>query len=138
MATPQPFTTPPFKNGIVREAAVDQLIVPQDSVQMAVNVHIDRIGAVMRRPGITKLDDTISSDDPILGMGAFRNNAGTIKAVLAKADTNIYANTGSGWNTVRTGLTSGTTRARFTNLVDYTFMVDGNTVAGGSALQTWP
>ena len=133
----QTFTLPELKNGIVREAAVDEFIVPKDSVELAINMHFDRIGAVMRRPGVTKLGDTISSGNPVLGMGVFRNNAGTVHAALAKVDTVVYANTGSGWTSVRTGLTAST-KARFTTFADYVYMVNGNnTNNNGAALGTW-
>jgi hypothetical protein len=133
----QRFALSDFKNGIVREAAVDELLVPKDSVELAINMHFDRIGAVVRRPGLTKLGETISSGNPVLGMGFYRNNAGTTFAALAKVNTDVYANTGSGWSSVRPSLTAGL-KARFTNFVDYTFMVDGNaTVSGSSVLKTW-
>ena len=125
-----------YKYGVVREAAVDEMLVPSDSVELAINLHFDRIGAVVSRPGITALGGTIDSG-AVLGLGVYRNNAGSTYAALAKVGTSVYANTGSGWNPVRTGLSSSTTKARFTNLVDYTFMVDGNSAAGGSVLQTW-
>lgn len=131
----EPFKTPMYQNGVVREAAVDQTLVPQDAVEMAINVHFDRIGAVITRPGITQLGASLGSG-AVLGMGNYRNNAGTVFAALAKSDTLVKAYTGSSWDTVRSGLSS-TTKARFTNLVDYAFMVDGNSAAGGSALQTW-
>lgn len=121
----------PIKNGIVREAAVDQSLSPQDSVEFALNVEFDSIGAITRRKGLTRLGSQQSGD--VLGMGFYRNNAATTYATLAKIAGTVYANTGSGWNSVRTSL-GAATKARFTNLVDYTFMVDGNT---GSACSTW-
>src|SRR3990167_3787584 len=130
------FKTPMYKYGVVREAAVDEMLVPSDSVELAINLHFDRIGAVVSRPGFTALGGTIDSG-AVLGLGVYRNNAGSTYAALAKVGTSVYANTGSGWNPVRTGLSSSTTKARFTNLVDYTFMVDGNSADGGSVLQTW-
>ncbi len=122
------------KNGIVREAAVDESLSPADSVELAINVHFDRIGAVTRRDGLTRLGSQITAGTAVLGMGFFRNNAGTIFAGLAKVGTVVYANTGSGWTSVRTGLTAAG-KARFTNLVDYAFMVNGN---GNEVAASWP
>ena len=127
------FTIPPFKNAVVREAAVDETLVPQDSVELAINGHFDRIGAFTTRNGLTLLGNQISAGNAVLGLGNYRNNAGTVFAALAKVNTDVYANTGSGWSSVRSGLTANL-KARFTNFVDYTFMVDGNT---GAALKTW-
>lgn len=114
---------PSIKNGIVREASVDQSLSPQDSVELAINVNFDSIGAITRRDGLTRFGTQQSGS--VNGMGFFRNNAATIHAALAKINTDVYANIGSGWTSVRSGLTVSS-KARFTNLVDYTFMVNGN------------
>ncbi|MBT9168392.1 MAG: hypothetical protein DDT19_01737 [Syntrophomonadaceae bacterium] len=124
-------STPGFKNAVVREDAVDQSLSPQDSVEFALNVHFDSIGAITRREGLTRLGAQQAS--VILGMGVYRNNAGSTYAALAKSGTAVFANTGSGWTSVRTGLTV-TSRARFTNLVDHTFMVNGN---ANQVCSTW-
>lgn len=131
------FPIPPFQNAVVREAAVDEGLVPQDSVELAINGHFDRIGAFTTRKGIELLGAQIAAGNSVLGMGNYRNNAGTIFAALAKVNADVYANTGSGWSSVRSGL-GASTKARFTNLVDYAFMVNGNSAAGGSGLATWP
>jgi len=124
---------PPYQNGIVREAAVDESLVPQDSVELAVNMNFDRIGAITRRPGTTRLGDQLIDNKAILGMGVYRNNAGTSYAALAMIDTVVKAWQGSGWANVRTGLTSGS-KARFTNFVDYVFMVNGH---ANEVCSTW-
>jgi len=121
-------TLPNTQQGIVREAAVDSFISPKESCELALNVHFDRVGAIQARGGQTRLGNAMSAS-PVLGMGNYRNNAGTVYAALAKADSNVYANTGSGWSSARDGLTA-TSKARFTNLVDYVFMVNGNANEG--------
>lgn len=121
-----------FQSGVVREAAVDEALAPLDSVEWAVNLHFDRLGAVQTRSGLTLLGAGMGSA-PVLGMGFYRNNAGTVYAGLAKVNTDVYANTGAGWSSVRSGLTASS-KARFTNFVDYTFMVNGN---GNEACRTW-
>lgn len=124
-------TQQPLKNGIVREAAVDQSLSPQDSVEFALNVEFDSIGAITRRKGLTRLGTQQSGQ--ALGLGFYRNNAGTTYAALAKVNSDVYAYTGSSWSSVRSGL-GAATKARFTNLVDYAFMVDGN---AGSVASSW-
>jgi hypothetical protein len=113
-----------YNNGIVREAAIDSSLIPQNTLEMALNMSFDTIGAVKLRSGLTLLGSQISNGVPILGMANYRNNAGTNYKALAKAGTVVYSYDGSSWNSVRTGLTS-TSKARFTNFVDYTFMVNG-------------
>jgi hypothetical protein len=110
---------------MVREAAVDEVLSPQDSIELSVNLHFDRIGAVTLRQGVALLGAQITAGTPILGMTNYRNNAGTVFQALAMIGTTVKAYAGSSWSSVRTGLVSGS-RARFTSLVDYVFMVNGH------------
>lgn len=121
------------QNGIVREAAVDELMVPENTVQEAVNLHFDRIGAVTLRKGLTLLGSQIADGTAVLGIGNYRNNAGTTYRALAKVGTAVYAYNGSSWSAVRSGL-GASTKARFTNFIDLTYMVNGN---AGSGVQTY-
>lgn len=127
------FPIPAYKNMIVREAAVDQGLSPEDSVQMAVNLHGDRIGAITSRLGTTRLGSQISAGSSILGLGTYRNNAGTIYAPLAMVGNTVKAYQALVWGNIRTGLVSGS-KARFTNFVDYTFMVNGHS---NDAVASW-
>jgi len=123
----------PIQNGIVREAAVDSLLVPQNTCQFALNLNFDRIGAIQSRNGITALGSVISAGNSVLGMTNYRNNAGTIYQLLANINGSVHAYNGSSWGSIRSGLTP-TAKARFTNFVDYTFMVNGN---GNQACQSY-
>lgn len=127
------FPLPQYQSGVVREAAVDEMLAPVDSVEWALNVHFDQIGAVQTRKGLTRLGSQISAGNPILGMGFYRDNAGTTFAALAKINTEVYAYSGSSWTSVRASLTASS-KARFTNFVDYTFMVNGHL---NEIVQTW-
>jgi len=109
--------------GIVREKAVDETMTSPDSVELAINLNFDRIGAVELRKGCTLLGTRLSSSS-IQGMALYRNNAGTIYKPLAKSGGSVYAYDGS-WSEVRTSL-SASSKARFTNFIDLTYMVDGN------------
>ncbi len=40
--------------GVIRTAQLDDTVTPQNSVQLAVNMNFDRIGAIQTRPGITQ------------------------------------------------------------------------------------
>jgi len=127
------FTIPPFQNGIVREAAVDESLAPQDSVQLSINLHFDRVGAASTRPGLTLLGEQILAGSPVLGLGLYRNNAGTSYAALAMIDSTVKAYDGASWANVRTALTVGS-KARFTSFVDYIIMVNGKS---NQAVASW-
>lgn len=116
---------PAIQNGIIRTSAVDDTLVPLNTCGFALNVNFDSIGSFTTRKGLTSVGATVEANKPILGMTNYINNAGTNYKLLAKADNNVYAYDGSSWSSVRSGLTASS-KARFTNFVDYTFMVNGN------------
>ena len=118
--------------GIVREVAVDEVATSPESVELAINCNFDRIGALQTRNGLTTLGAQIASG-AVLGMENYRNNAGTTYGLLAKISSVVYNFNGTNWSSVRTGL-STTSKARFTNFLDLTYMVDGNT---GSSVVTF-
>ncbi len=118
--------------GIVREAAVDEVATSPESVELAINVNFDRVGAIQTRKGLTILGAQIAGS-AVLGMENYRNNAGTTYGLLAKVSSVVYNFNGSNWSSVRTGL-SVTSKARFTNFLDLTYMVDGN---AGSVVSTF-
>lgn len=123
---------PNITKSIIREAVVDSSLSPPDSVELLINLHTDSLGALTLRKGLTLLGASIGSV-PVLGIGNYRNNAGTNYKALAAVGTEIYAFDGTSWSSVRSGLTSQS-RVRFTNLVDYIFMVNGN---GNQGLGTY-
>ena len=57
--------------GIVRTAALDDTIAPEDSVQLAVNMNFDRVGAIQTRPGVTNYADSIT--EQINNFGVLKN-----------------------------------------------------------------
>ena len=116
---------PFFKDGVIRESAIDEVLALPTSVDLAVNGHFDRIGAITTRLGTTLIGSQVEADKPILGMANYINNAGDKYRLLAKADTNVYAYDGSSWTSVRSSISS-TGKARFTNFIDLTYMVNGN------------
>lgn len=129
MSTPVPIQVD-YLSGLVREAAVGQFLAPQSSVEFVLNFHFDRISEAQTRKGTTLLGSQVSGS-AIRGMGFFRNNAGTIFAALANTGGSVFAYSGTSWSSVRSGLTA-TSKARFTNLVDYIFMVNGT-----DAIRSW-
>ena len=130
--TSNKITLSPITKGMVREKVVDSFLSPLDSCEFSMNLHTDQIGALALRKGLTLLGAGIGSS-PVLGMGNYRNNAGTNYKALAKVVGDIYSFDGTSWSSVRSNLNT-TSKARFTNLVDYIFMVNGN---GNEVLQTY-
>jgi len=126
---------PAPQNGIVRPAAVDESVAVPESVDLAVNLDFDRIGAATRRKGVERLGSQITAGESILGMGSYRNNLGTIYAPIVKIDSAVKAYQSGSWGNIRTGLNANT-KARFAYLVDLAFMVDGSS-SDGSAVQSW-
>jgi len=116
---------PQIQNGVIRSSAVDDTLVPQNTCGFALNINFDVIGAFQTRQGLTKIGETVEAGKPVLGMTNYRNNAGSNYKLLAKIDADVYAYNGSSWSSVRNNLTTGS-KARFTNFVDYVFMVNGN------------
>lgn len=118
------FSLPPYSKGIIREAAVDSSLSPVDSLELSLNLHGDTIGAMKLRKGMTLLGSNLGAS-PVLGIGNYRNNAGTTYRALALMGTALYHFDGSSWSSIRTSLVSGS-KMRYTNFVDYTFMVNGS------------
>ena len=124
---------PLYRSGMIREEAVDQMLVPETSLEFAMNLDFDSLGAVKLRKGLTILGSQIGSSTPVLGIGNYRNNAGTTFSALANVLNDVYHYQGSSWVSVRSGLTSGG-KADFANFIDLTYMVNGN---GNQACQTY-
>ncbi len=57
--------------GVIRTAQLDDTIAPANSVQLAVNMNFDRVGAIQTRLGVTQYADTIA--DAINSYGSLRN-----------------------------------------------------------------
>ncbi len=62
---------PYAKEGVIRTAQLDDTVAPEDSVQLAVNMNFDRVGAIQTRPGVTSYADVLT--DGINSYGSLRN-----------------------------------------------------------------
>jgi hypothetical protein len=58
--------------GVIRTAALDDTVSPENSVQLAVNMNFDRVGAMQSRPGVTSYADQLA--DAINSFGTLRNS----------------------------------------------------------------
>jgi hypothetical protein len=72
LATIQDIKIPYPTEGVIRTAQLDDTVAPADSVQLAVNLNFDRVGAVQTRPGVTSYADDLV--DAINNYGTLRNS----------------------------------------------------------------
>jgi len=137
-----PVSRQSLKSGLITVGAVSENNYPIDAVLESLNFHFDTIGEMTLRKGTTLLGNSLSSGN-ILGLYNFRDSgAGTNNQLIMVHGTTAYYLVGSTWTSKRTGLTSGS-KARFSTLLDYVFMVNGteatavwNGVAGDSFVTT--
>lgn len=57
--------------GIIRTAQLDDTVTPENSVQLAVNMNFDRIGAIQSRPGVTQFATQL--DGEVENFGTLNN-----------------------------------------------------------------
>lgn len=57
--------------GVIRTAQLDDTVSPSNSVELAVNMNFDRVGAIQTRPGVTSYADDLT--DAINNFGTLRN-----------------------------------------------------------------
>lgn len=72
--------------GVVRTAQLDDTIAPEDSVQLAVNMNFDRVGATQTRLGVTNYADSLVEEI---------NNFGTLKNSLITNGYNSISRVGA-------------------------------------------
>jgi hypothetical protein len=114
--------------GVIRSAQLSDNVCPENSVQLAINMHFDRIGSITTRPGVSTYATTLSGSVTSLGTLNILNST---KRLFAQVGTTISAWNGTVWTSVRT--TTVTTKARFSQFLNRVWMVNGN---GGDSPQT--
>lgn len=63
---------PYASEGVIRTAQVDDTVSPENSVQLAVNMNFDRVGAIQTRQGVEQYADDLA--DSIKNFGTLRNS----------------------------------------------------------------
>lgn len=58
--------------GVIRTAQLDDTVAPANSVQLAVNMNFDRVGAIQTRPGVTSYADSLA--ESISNYGTLNNS----------------------------------------------------------------
>jgi hypothetical protein len=108
--------------GVIRSAQLDDTICPENSVQLAVNMNFDRVGAVTTRLGASTF--TTARSGSITSFGTL-NIQGGIKRLYSQVGTDISVWNGvmSGWVSVRTCTVS--TKARYSQWLNKIYMVNG-------------
>lgn len=106
----------------MRQAAVDDDLIPNEAVTEAMNVHFDRIGATVVRPGLAALGATVLTTRPCTGL----HNAlsGTALSVFSNGSSaTIYSYSGSAWGVSLDGGTASV-RIRFVDFGSYSIALN--------------
>ena len=111
--------------GIIRSAQLSDHVSPENSVQLAVNLHFDTIGSATTRLGIATYATTLAGS--IKAFGTLNSQASADKFLFAQVGATIQAlnSTAGTWAQVRSSLT-GSGKARFSQFLNRTWMVNGN------------
>lgn len=108
--------------GVIRSAQLNDTVTPENSVQLAVNMNFDRVGALTTRPGIATFHASATRGGSITSFGTL-NVQGGVKKLFSQVGTDISVWTGSAWSSVRT--TTVSTKARFSQWLNHLYMVNG-------------
>lgn len=122
--------------GTIRSAQLNDTVAPENSVQLALNLNFDRVGAMTSRGGVATYATALGGSIEAFGS---LNIQGGIKRLFAQVGTDVSVWNGSTWSSVRTLTGSG--KARFSQFLNRTWMVNGNAgdvpkTSGGSTFDT--
>lgn len=123
---PEPLNPQSIKNlgvyGVIRQAEVDDSLIPDQAVTEVQNFHFDRKGAATLRSGVTALGATVLTARPCIGL--FNAQSGTAIAVFSNGSSaTIYSFNGSTWSVSLDGGTASI-RARFVDFGSYTIAIN--------------
>lgn len=115
--------------GLIRPSEVDDDLIPDQAVTEVINMHFDRKGAAIVRPGLVNTWGTVSTAsgfNPCLGLfnaqGSFLL-AGFIGTGAVAKDVFVYK--GVGWGRLAFGGTSSTAKIRFVDFAGRTLIMNG-------------
>jgi len=99
--------------GIIRQAEVDDHLIPDGAVTEAINVHFDRKGAVTLRLGVAGLGATVAAGYPIWSL--YNTQTGSMLVSISQGGSaRIYTYGGAAWTSNLTGGTANI-KCRYTN-----------------------
>ena len=108
--------------GIIRQAEVDDNLIPNEAVTEAINFHFDRKGAATVRLGLEGVGSTVLANRPCIGL--HNAQAGTAIVVFSNGATSaIYSFNGSSWSSSLDGGTASV-RIRFVDFGSYTIALN--------------
>lgn len=128
MALNNPLKIPNPTEGIIRSSSVVDSSSEQSSVDEAVNVNYDRIGATTVRPGMTAYSAVLSGSPISIGVW----NTDTTQKLLAQVGSTVYAYSGGSWSSI--GTQSSSAKIRYAQFIGYTYFVNGN---GGDNVKSY-
>lgn len=116
--------------GVIRQAEVDDVLIPDGAVTEAINVHFDRKGVVQSRPGLTAIGSSVSTN-PCLGLFNSQGSV-AVAAFLNGGSVSIYGFLSGIWSTLYTQ-THGSTAVRFVDFANRMVQISGLT----SSIASW-
>jgi len=109
-------------NGVIRQAEVDDSLIPEGAVTEAVNFHFDRKGAATVRSGLAALGGTVLASRPCVGL--HNAQSGTAIAVFSNGSSAaIYTFSGGAWALSLDGGTASVA-VRFVDFGSYTIALN--------------
>jgi hypothetical protein len=118
----EPILNKSIKNGLITESAVSDNDFPKDAVYESINFNFDTIGRANLRSGTTRIGNQLSGNS--LGLYHFVNSTSANSKLLCVNGTTVYWLNAGTWTAERITLTTGS-KARFSTMLDYVFMVNG-------------
>jgi len=120
MSTTENIKIPYPTEGVIRSAQLNDTITPENSVQLALNMHFDQIGSVTTRLGIATYSDDLGGS--VTSFGTLNIQGGN-KRLYGQVGTDISVWDGATWTSVRT--TTVSTKARYSQWLNHIYMVNG-------------
>jgi len=112
----------PYPNeGVIRSAQLSDTVCPENSVQLGINMHFDRIGSMTTRPGVTTYADDLSGS--VTSFGTLNIQGGN-KRLFGQVAKDISVWNGTTWTSVDTATV--TTKARFSQFLNRVWRINGN------------
>jgi len=112
----------PYPNeGVIRSAQLSDTVCPENSVQLGINMHFDRIGSMTTRPGVATFADDLSGSVKSFGT---LNILGGNKRLFGQVGADISVWNGTTWTSVDTATV--TTKARFSQFLNRVWRINGN------------
>lgn len=107
--------------GVIRSAQLSDTVCPENSVQLAINFHFDRIGSMTTRLGVATYCTALGGSVSAFGT---MNIQGGNKRLFGQVGTDISVWDGATWTSVRT--VTGSATARFSQFLNRVWMVNGS------------